>query len=129
MKANSSILSRKAGFLLLCATVILSLTSCDPAFFGPGYGGGYGAYAPAFGRNNYFYYPHYQTYFHPQTNLYHYRVGNNWASGPRPLNVNYNVFRNSPSVPLYLNSHPQYHHNNVSNIYPHNWRQPSNWHR
>ena len=92
MNANTSILSRKAGFLLLCATAILSLTSCDPAFFG----NGYGAYAPAYGRSNYTYYPHYQMYYHPQTNLYHYRNGNNWMSGPRPFGVSHNVIRSSP---------------------------------
>ena len=126
MKANPTIFSGRAGFLLLCATAILSLTSCGPTFMGPG-GGGYGAYAPAYGRSNYTYYPHYQTYYHPQTNLYHYRNGNNWVSSPRPFGVTHNVIRSSPSVPLYLNSHPQYHHNNVVNVYPHNWN--GNGHR
>ena len=120
MKANTSYLSGKAGFCLLCVTAILSLTSCDPAFFGPGYGGGY-SYAPAYGRSNYTYYPRYQTYYHPQSNMYHYYSGNSWMSSPRPYGVPYNTFRNSPSVPLYLNNHPQYHHQGVQQQYPNHW--------
>jgi hypothetical protein len=120
MKSKPSFFSGQAGFCLLCLASLLTLTSCGPTFMGPG-SGGYGAYAPAYGRSNYLYYPHYQTYYHPQTNMYHYRNGNNWMSGPRPFGVTHNVIRSSPSVPLYLNSHPQYHHNNVMNVYPHNW--------
>jgi len=121
MKANTSLQFSKAGFLLLCATAVFSLTSCDPVFFGPGYGPGYGAYAPAYRRSNYTYYPRYQTYYHPQTNLYHYYHGNSWVSSPRPFGVPYNTFRSSPSVPLYLNNHPQYHHQGVGQVYPRNW--------
>jgi hypothetical protein len=124
MKACFSTLAGKAG-LLLCLSAAFALTSCDPYFGGPGYG----AYAPAFTNSNYLYYPRYATYYHPQTNLYHYHNGTNWVSSPRPWNVSHNVIRSSPSVPLYLNSHPQYHHDNVMRTYPHNWNTPSNWHR
>ncbi|WP_395747349.1 hypothetical protein [Prosthecobacter sp.] len=130
MKANPSSLSGKAGFCLLGATAILTLASCDPAFFGPGYGGGGYSYAPAYNRSNYTYYPKYRTYYHPQTNMYHYHNGSSWVSSPHPYGVNHTVIRSSPSVPLYLNSHPQYHHNNVQQQYPHHWNgsHNNNWH-
>ncbi|WP_395748460.1 hypothetical protein [Prosthecobacter sp.] len=137
MKANPTTPSGKAGFLLLCATALLSFTSCDTyvgagAGGGPGYGAGYGgyrpgnsAYAPAYGRSNYTYYPQYSTYYHPQTQTYHYNRGNSWVSSPRPYGVSHTVIRTSPSVPLNLNSHPQYHHGNVGQTYPHNWNSSS----
>ncbi|MHB1080343.1 MAG: hypothetical protein ACYC67_13130 [Prosthecobacter sp.] len=128
MNANTSSSSGKAGMCLLCATAILTLTSCDPLYFGPGYGPGYSAYAPAYGRSNYLYYPRYSTYYHPQTRLYHYHNGSSWVSSPRPFGVPYGTFRNSPSVPLHLNSHPQFHHSGVGQAYPHNWNGPGHGH-
>lgn len=124
MKASTTTLAGKAG-LILCVSAVIALTGCDPYYGGPGYG--YGSYAPAFSSSNYLYYPRYSTYYHPQTRMYHYHNGSSWVSSPRPWNVPHNVIRTSPSVPLNLNSHPQYHHNGVSHTYPQNWSQPHNW--
>lgn len=127
MKANPTFLAGKAGLYLMSAAALLALSSCDTyvgAGVGGGYGGygpGYGAYAPAYGRSNYTYYPRYSTYYHPQTNMYHYHNGSSWVSSPRPYGVNHTVIRSSPSVPLYLNSHPQYHHTGVGHTYPQHW--------
>lgn len=129
MNANPTPRAGKAGFCLLALATLLTLTSCDPSYMGGGYGGGYGNYAPAPNRSNYTYYPQYHQYYHPQTNMYHYHNGTSWMSSPHPYGVNHTVIRNSPSVPLYLNSHPQYHHEGVGRAYPHNWNgyQNNNW--
>lgn len=133
MKANHASLPVHAGFLLLSAALLITLSACDPYFFGPqaGYGGGYGggynrSYAPSYGRSNYIYYPQHSTYYHPQTQMYHYHNGSSWVSGPRPYGVAPATLRVAPSVPLYLPSHPQYHHSGVSQNYPHNWSSSGN---
>jgi hypothetical protein len=68
------------------------------------------------------YYPDYEVYYDPGTQVYWHNDGGRWNQGPAPVGVSVNVLRSSPSARMNFHDSPANHHSAVVQQYPHGWK-------
>lgn len=72
--------------------------------------------------NTYVYYPRYQVYFNSGRGRYTFWDGRVWVTGPNPpKGIPVELLEASPSVAMRFEDAPEWHHAEVSRLYPRNW--------
>ena len=121
MKNRKSFFKAHQIELVLCATLLGTLTGCVGYYDGPR--AAVYAEPPVFVvQDDYVYYPDYQVYYSVSRHQYAYRDGHNWVSRPAPRGVSVNVLQASPSVRMDFHDSPAQHHVTVAKQYPKNWK-------
>jgi hypothetical protein len=72
--------------------------------------------------DDYIYYPDYEIYYNPYTQLYWYMAGGVWVSGPIVPGIAMRVMLRSPSVRLNFSDSVANHHAMVARQFPRGWR-------
>jgi hypothetical protein len=111
--------SNMAG-LVLCATLLGTLTGCVGYVQGPS-AGVYVAPAVVV-QDDYVYYPNYGVYYSTSRGEYAYQENGAWVNAPAPRGVQVDVLLASPSVKMNFHDSPANHHAAVVRQYPKNWK-------
>jgi hypothetical protein len=112
--------ANKAGLVVVGCALLGTLAGCVGYVDRPGEGSVY--VDPAYGPDDYVYYPNYQVYYSTSRHQYAYLEGNAWVSRPAPRGVSVDVLLASPSVRMDFHDSPANHHAQVVRQYPKNWR-------
>ncbi len=118
----------KVGLVVLCATLLGTMTGCIGYVDGPRAG----IYAePAVQvdagfvvEDDYVYYPDYQMYYGSRSHRWYNREGSSWVAYSAPRGVSVDELRGSRSVRMDFHDSPEHHHSEVVRQYPGNRAQP-----
>jgi len=117
------ILQSRPARYVLCATFLAMLVGCivEPVprrvYVEPAPG-------TVLVADDYIYYPDYEVYYNPYTQLYWYTEGGAWVSGPIVPGITVDVLLRAPSVRLSFHDSVANHHAMVARRYPRGWRPP-----
>jgi hypothetical protein len=112
---------------ILALAFLLLLPACFSVQYGlplPGYGYPSALRAVALrtgGTANFIYYPRYEAYYHPSTQMFYYLNGSKWEVKPTVLSSTAKEIRATPSVPFEFPGHPSKYHEMVKQAYPPTW--------
>jgi hypothetical protein len=112
--------AQKAGLVVAGIALLGALAGCVGYVDRPGEGSVY--VDPAYGPDDYVYYPDYQVYYSSSRHQYFWPERGAWVSRPAPRGVSVDVLLASPSVRMNFHDSPANHHAQVVRQYPKNWR-------